>query len=105
MKKLLGKNSLGKKLLILASCLALGVVSPAAAQSSSCFNTRMLNSSGATIRLQTGRTYVVVPGQDRTKASIWLPLANVTVCRGNGSSWEITNTDLARPQTIMAINQ
>ena len=94
-----------KKLLILASCLVLGGMSPAAAQSSACFKTQVLNSSGATIRLQTGRTYIVAPGQDRAEASTWAPLDNVTVCRGRGSSWAITNTSEAMPQTIMVISQ
>jgi hypothetical protein len=93
------------KFVIFAACFAFGTAGPALAQTSSCFNTRMLNSSGATIRLQTGQSYVVGLGADRTKASVWLPLANVTVCRGDGSAWEITNTDLARPQTIMAISK
>lgn len=94
-----------KRFLIVAACFALGGVSPALAQNSSCFNTQVLNSSGATIRLATGQSYMVGLGQDRTEASTWAPMDNVTVCRGAGSSWAITNTSEPMAQTIMAINR
>lgn len=100
-----------KKFAVLTVCLALAGVAPVRAQTPSapsqgnCFNTQVLNSSGATLRLATGQSYMVAMGADRTKVSVWQPLDKVTVCRGAGSSWQITNNNISPPQTITALNR
>lgn len=99
-----------KKLLIPVICLTFGALAPALAESSSsssssCFNSKMLSGTGPTIRLSNGLTYMVAPGADRTKVTIWLPLDKLRVCHGTGSSWLITNLSRPTPQTITGIRQ
>lgn len=94
-----------KRFLFLIAVLALGAAAPASAQSSSCFDTRLLNATGATIRLSTGRLYTVAPGKGRMEVTLWQPLDKLRVCPGGGSAARITDLSLKVPQTVMALSR
>jgi hypothetical protein len=59
---------------------------------------RVQDSSGAILTLNTGFTYQVYPGRDSVAAEFWQPLDHVRVCAYSGGIDQIT--DLSRPQSI-----
>jgi len=76
----------------------------AAPQGAACQVSRVSDTSGMFLYLDTGVVYEPLPGRDRTAASIWLPLDRVLVCPDGGTVYRITNLSLPRPVSILAIN-
>ncbi|HYP64381.1 MAG TPA: hypothetical protein VEQ16_10850 [Acidocella sp.] len=66
---------------------------------------RLRNSTGATLSLDNGQSFRVVPGAGRTTATTWLPRDRLEVCRVAGSKFSMTNLSRPRPTTIQALRQ
>jgi hypothetical protein len=89
--------------LLLAVGLVFGAALPAVAQQ--CTMGKVQNTTGATIRLNSGQNYMVMPGNNRSAVAFWAPLDKVQVCRAGGSSFEITNLSKTPPVTIKVLRQ
>jgi hypothetical protein len=92
-----------KKSMLLAVVLIIAAALPAAAQQ--CTTSRVRGSPGTFLTLTSGQTFQVNPGRSRTAVRMWLPLDNVKVCRGAGSSFNITNVSRNPPVTITALRR
>jgi len=98
--------------MLLAICLVLAGLQAAAAQPAPppatgpqppCYAAKLRNSSGMFLSLTNGQRFQVIPGAGRTEVTTWLPLDRVQLCRGNGSSAQITNLSQPHPRTVTVL--
>jgi len=73
------------------------------ASSSACFNDKIINTNGQSIRMNSGQRFQGYPGSNAT-LSFWLPLDKVKICRLGGNAYEIINLDKKNQVKALRIN-
>lgn len=90
---------------LLLAAPALANAAPAQAVGSQpCYISKLDDSSGMYVRLNSGLIYETYPGRDRVAASTWLPLDHIQVCLLGGVEYRLTNLSLLHPVSIRALN-
>jgi hypothetical protein len=67
-----------------------------------CYNDKIINTNGQSIRMNSGQVFQAFPGSNPTLSG-WLPLDKVKICRLGGSGYEIT--DLAKNNQVKALRR
>jgi hypothetical protein len=79
--------------IMIAFILAIGCVQALAqtdATSTACYNDKLSNTNGSSIRTGSGLIFQAYPGSNAT-LSFWAPLDQIKICRLGGTAVQITN--------------